>query len=58
MVSNTPELTREQIIKALGQKVKDLLSDLDDVSKKLNNEENKNEKSSLSGNKERDKRIN
>ncbi len=44
MVSNTPELTREQIIKALGQKVKDLLSDLDDVSKKLNNEENKNEK--------------
>lgn len=44
MVSNTLELTREQIIKTLRYQVELLISDAEAVSKKLNLEESKNEK--------------
>jgi len=44
MVLNTSELPREQIIKTLRNEVELLISDADAVSKKLNNEELKNEK--------------
>ena len=43
MENQSPINNREQIIKALGQKIKDLLSDLDAASKKLKFEEEKNE---------------